>query len=349
MPAATAHSVFGVEDFKIDARFLSHMAFLCSPDKPLETPTVMGGYAMSEICVSEPETADIKMYLNTLRSPGQAAYVSKVTSEMRQAAARSRNTAVAEAADAMDAEFQRFKSAFFVRVRSFLVMHTETNEIVGRIVTFPGQISDDYGNNLEEHTEHGAKETKVTRAHVAEGLTTVYIGHGQGSAMAQLCAFASGNQAIIFDGTTLSELLVHNAVERKCVKSEPINSDVERKWHILHYRSEAWAKKQDTTARITLTAAKKIDAEEKAAEEAANESKVSETKNAGQLTDTSAEDEDISAKDWFDKLEWHMIGGIIPVAAQHHFTRTGRYNAKALSDMIIDYTASVRAAEDPYA
>ncbi|CAC9514605.1 hypothetical protein, unknown function [Leishmania infantum JPCM5] len=349
MPAPAVHTVFGVEDFKIDARFLSHMAFLCSPDKPVETSTLIGSYAMCEICVSEPETADIMMYLDTLRSPGQQAYVGKVTSEMRQAAGASRNTAVAEAADAMDAEFARLKSVFFLRVRSFVVIDTETNETVGRVVTFPGQISDDYGNNLEEHSEHGANQIKVVRAHTAEELITVYIGHGQGAAMAQLCACASGGQAIVFDGTTLSELLVHNAVQHKCVKSEPIDDGVERDWHILHYRSEAWAKKQDATVRATVAAARKIDAEEKAANEAAREGKGPEAKKKGESTTRAAEKEDCSAEKWFKKCEWITVGGIIPVVAQCRFARTGRYNAKALSDMITDYTASMQAAEDPYA
>ncbi|CBZ28911.1 hypothetical protein, unknown function [Leishmania mexicana MHOM/GT/2001/U1103] len=348
MPAPAVHSAFGVEDFKIDARFLSHMAFLCSPDKPVETSTLIGNYAICEICVSEGETADIMMYLDTLRSPGQEGYVGKVTSEMRKAAAASRNTAIAEAADAMDAEFARLKSVFFVRVRSFVVIHTETNEVVGRILAFPGQISDDYGNNLEVHSEHGANQMKVARAHIAGGLTTLYIGHGQGAAPAQICAGASGSQAILFDGTALSELLVHNALQHGCVQWEPLDDEVKGNWGILHYRTEAWAKKQNATASATIAAARKIDAEEKGIREAVGEGKVFGAKNTGESTINATEKEDRSPLNWFKKCEWITVSGIIPVVAQCRFARTGRYNAKALSDMIIDYTASMQAAEDPY-
>ncbi|KAG5472452.1 hypothetical protein LSCM1_03851 [Leishmania martiniquensis] len=343
------HTAFGAEDFHIDGRFLSHMAFLCSPDKPVETSTVIGNYAVSEICVSEAEAADIKMYFDTLRSPGQAAYVRKVMAEMRKGGAACDNGTVAEAAEAMATEFQRFESVFFVRVRAFLVIHVESNETVGRIVTFPDQISDDYGNNLEEHSEQGISQSKVVLAQNAEQLPTIYIGHAQGAAMAQLCACAYSRQAIVFDGTTLSELLVHNAVEQKCVRPEPMDEG-EKSWHIIHYRTEAFAKKQDATAKATITAARKVDADERAAK-AAKGTKVEEEKKTGEFAAKAAqkEEEDYrAAKAWFKKCEWNTVGGIIPAVAQTRFTRTGRYNAKALSDMMVDYTVSMRAAHDPY-
>ncbi|KAG5473220.1 hypothetical protein CUR178_03139 [Leishmania enriettii] len=350
MPAHVTHTAFGTEDCSIDARFLSHMAFLCSPDKPVETSTVIGKYAVSEICVSEAEAADIKMYFETLRSPGQTAYVSKLTAEMHRAAAACGDSAMAEAADAMMAEYKRFKSVFFLRMRAFVVIHVEKNETVGRILTFPDQISDDYGNNLDEHSEQGINQAKVSQAQFAERLPTVYVGHAQGAAMAKLCACAYSRQAILFDGTTLSELLVHNAVEQRCVQPEPMD-DEEKRWNLIHYRTEAFAKKQDATAKATMVAAKKIDAEEKAAREAAMAAKEEEEKKSGAYAiqvAKKAEDDYYAAQVWLQKSEWNMIGGIIPTVAQTRFARTGRYNAKALSDMFVDYTVSLRASQDPY-
>ncbi|KAG5498728.1 hypothetical protein JKF63_03016 [Porcisia hertigi] len=349
MPACAEHTAFGAEDFKIDGRFLSSMAFLCSPDKPVETSTVIGSYAVNEICVSDAETADIKMYLGTLRSAGQAAYVRKVAAEIRLAARAEGDQAAAEAADAMEAEFCRLKKVFFPRVRSFIVVRVDTGKSVGRIVTFPDQISDDYGNNLEERSEQGFNQHKVNQSHVADALKTVYMGHGQGSALAQVCACASGRQVIVFDGTTLSDLLVHNAVQHKCVKLEPLADDeAEEDWHIIHYRTEASAKRQDAAAKAIITAAHKIDAEEKAAAEAAKEA---EAKLNGDINNKAAaeEEEDNLAEEWLKKCEWNTIGGIIPAVAQNRFLRTGRYNAKALSDMMVDHTVLLQASHDPYA
>ncbi|KAK7201115.1 hypothetical protein NESM_000172200 [Novymonas esmeraldas] len=353
MPAPTVHTAFGVEDFRIDARFLSSVAFLCSPDKPVETSTVIGNYALSEICVSETEAGDINMYLDTLRSPGQASYVSKVIAQIHVAAEQSRNRAAAEAADAMEVEFARFKQVFFLRVRSYEVLRVDTHESIGRIVTFPDQISDDYGNNLDPHSEQGISKTTVERAKGAENLPTIYVGHAQGAAMAEICACAAGRQAIIFDGTTLSELLVHNAVQQGRVHLDALDGDAQKEWSILHYRTAASASRQDATAKVTIAAAKKIDAEEKAARDAAIAAKAADGKKNGEVKskDEAAKEaeQQKAAENWLKKSEWNTIAGIIPAVAQTRFTRTGRYNAKALSDMILDYTASMQAAHDPYA
>lgn len=342
MPAPAAYTLFGAADLPVNARFLSNIAFLTSPDKPVETSTVVGNYAISEMCVAEGEAADFKMYLDTLRSAGQAAYVSKIAAEIRQANSRAAN----ETAEALESEFARFKKTFFLRVRSFQVLSIATGEPQGRIVTFPDQISDDYGTNLDVHNEQGISQSMVNRAQGAEALPTVYVGHGQGSAMAQLCACASGNQAIIFDGTTLSNLLVGNAVAHQCIKSEPV-AETERQFNVIFYRTNASASKQDATLAAVDAAAKKVAAQEAKEAAAAKAAAEAEARKNGQQI-PKPEEEDKSAEDFFKTVEYISIGGIIPAAAQARFNKTGRYNAKALSDMFVDYTASVQAAQNPY-
>lgn len=353
MPAPAAHTLFGRADLKVDARLLSNLAFMASAEKPVETPTLIGGYAMSEMCVSDAETADIKMYLNTLRSEGQQDFVSQVVAKLRAQVAQSRNHAVAAAADAIESDFARLVKVFFLRVRSYEVIHVESEESVGRIVCFPDQISDDYGNNLEERTEAGVIQSLVDRARGAEKLATVYVGHGQGAAMAELCGCAAGRQAIIFDGSLLSSLLVFNAVTHKCVQSEPEDDGVPHDFNLINYRTEATAKKHDAVVKALTQAVEEVHAEEKAAEEAAEAEarKKGEEKKKDDKNDErkkKEEEQQKAAVEWFENREWYKIGGIVSAAANKRFESTGRYNAKALSDMLVDYTASVRPTEDPY-
>lgn len=349
MSAPAAHTLFGRPDLKVNARFLSTIAFLASAEKPVETPTLVGDYAMSEMCVSDAETADIKMYLDTLRSEGQKDFVSQIVAKLR---AQSRNHAIAAAADAIESDFARLVKVFFMRVRSYQVIQVSTDEPIGRIVCFPDQISDDYGNNLEERTEAGIIQSIVDRSRGAEKLPTVYVGHGQGAAMAELCGCAAGRQAIIFDGSVLSSLLVYNAVVHKCVQSEPEDGDAPREFNLINYRTEAVAAKQDAIVKPIQKAVEEIAAAEKAEEEAA----AAEARKKGEVKKEDKNDErrkkeeakEKAAAEWFENREWYMIGGIVSAAASSRFERTGRYNAKALSDMLVDYTASVRPTPNPY-
>ncbi|KPA83292.1 hypothetical protein ABB37_02959 [Leptomonas pyrrhocoris] len=353
MPAPAAHTLFGLADLKVNARFLSNVAFMASADKPVETPTLIGDYAMSEMCVSKAETEDLKMYLGTLRSDGQKKFVSQVVEKLRAAAAQTRNRAVAAAADTIESDFAHLAKVFFLRVRSYEVIKVSADKSVGRIVCFPDQISDDYGNNLEEHNETGIIQSLVDRSHNADKLPTVYVGHGHGAAMAEVCGCATGRQSIIFDGSILSTLLVLNAVTHKCVLSEPGDDDVPHEFNLMNYRTEATITTQDAIIKPIQTAAEEVLAEEKAEEEAAAEEA---NKNGGGKKEEKADAESKKKEDeqqkaamaWFDNRVWHKIGGIVSPAASNHFERTGRYNAKALSDMLLDYTASVRPAEDPF-
>jgi hypothetical protein len=352
MSAPAAHTLFGLADLKVNARFLSNIAFMASAEKPVETPTVHGDYAMSEMCVSDAEMADMKMYLDTLRSAGQQDFVSQVVAKLRAQVAKSRNYAVAAAADSIESEFARLVKVFFLRARSYEVIKVSTEEPVGRIVCFPDQISDDYGNNLEERNEMGVLQSLVDRSRNADRLPTVYVGHGQGAAMAELCGCAAGRQAIIFDGNILSTILVFNAVTHKRVQSEPEDGDVPHEFNLINYRTEATAKKQDAVVKAIQQAVEDVYAEEKAAEEAAaaNAKKNGEVKKDEKSEERRKKEEEQqqAAVAWFENREWYSIGGIVSAAASQRFDRTGRYNAKALSDMLVDYTASVRPSEDPY-
>lgn len=353
MSAAAAHTLFGRSDLKVNARLLSTFAFLASSEKPVETPTLVGDYAMSEMCVSDAETADIKMYLDTLRSEGQQDFVSQIVQKLRAQAAQSRNHAVAATADAIESEFARLVKVFFLRVRSYQVIQVSTDSPVGRVVCFPDQISDDYGNNLEERSEAGIIQSIVDRSKGAEKLPTLYVGHGQGAAMAELCGCAAGRQAIIFDANLLSTLLVYNAVTHKCVQSEPEDGDMPHEFNLINYRTEASAAKQDAVIKAVKKAVEEIAAEEKAAEEAAAaeaKKKGAEPKKEDKNDERRKKEEERekAAAEWFENREWYKIGGIVSPAASSRFERTGRYNAKALSDMMVDYTASIRATPNPY-
>ena len=352
MPAPAAHTLFGHADLKVDARFLSNLAFMASSDKPVETPMSVGDYAMSEMCVSDSEAADFKMYLDTIRSVGQEDFVSKVVTKLRAQAAQSRDHAVAATADALECEFARLTKVFFLRARSYQVIKISTDEPVGRVVCFPDQVSDDYGNNLDEHNETGIIQSLVDRSHGAEMMPTVYVGHGQGAAMAEVCGCATGRQAIIFDASLLSTPLVYNAVRHKCVQSDPEDVDVPHEFKLIYYRTDATAKKQDAIFKTFHKAVEEVYAEEKAAEEAAaaEASKKGEAKKEDKNDERRKKEEEQqkAALEWFENPEWYQIGGIVSAAASSRFERTGRYNAKALSDMLVDYTASIRPAKDPY-
>ncbi|KPI90199.1 hypothetical protein ABL78_0717 [Leptomonas seymouri] len=345
MPAPAVHTLFGFPDLKVNAHLLANLAFMASSDKPMESPTLSGGYAMSEMCVSDAETAELKMYLETLRSNGQKTFVSRIVEKLRGEAAQTRNQAVAAAADTIEADYARLLKVLFLRARSYDVIKVSTDKPVGRFVCFPDQISDDFGNNLEEHSEAGVIQSLVARSRDADKLPTVYVGHGQGAVMAVLCGCATGSQSILFDGTILSTLLVANAVEHKCVQCEPDECPVPREFNLINYRTEAMAKKQDAVVKSILKAAGEVKREEKAAEARKNgEEKKENKKDERDLKD---EEQQKAAAAWIESSEWYKIGAIVSPSASGRFEKTGRYAAKALSNMLADYTATIRPSENP--
>lgn len=344
MSAPKIHALLGASDLKLSSKTLSILSFMCSPDKPVDAANTMGDIAFSEICISDVESADISVFLDTLRSPGQTRYVSKLVAAIRQEGQQTRNRALVTAADAIESENARILKVFFLRARAYQVIRVSTDEVIGRIVAFPDQISDDYGNNMEVRTEKGIYNTKVNCAHDAAFLPTVYVGHGQGSAMAQICGFATGQPAIILDGNVLSDVLVQNAVAHKCVKGEA--PSVERDWNVIHYQTEACEKRYGATDVKVVEVAKQILAEEKAAEAKAAEKAKKE--NGGAKANEKPEDEGYPAEKYFGVQEWQKVTGVISSAATSRFERTGRYPSSVLSDMFVNYTTIIRPSAAPY-
>ncbi|CAD2218041.1 hypothetical protein AGDE_05676 [Angomonas deanei] len=237
----TTPYLFGTEDCKVDNKLVSALCHMCTPDKAVDKTSLFGDFAFSEMCVSDEMTLEHKKALEAIRAPIQGDFINRVVEELRSKG--DSKPALAKLADAIDGEYKRLLKVFFLRVRCFIVIRNSTNEPIGRIVAFPEQIADDYGNNLDEHNETGMGKMKVLFAQQSNKSrigTTLYVGHGAGATMAQICGCLKDEPAVTFDSTYLSEILTRNIFREELPKKFELaeRKEGEFPWNILSYYFE---------------------------------------------------------------------------------------------------------------
>lgn len=319
-------------DLKLTPKMLSALANMCSAEKPFEDTILIGDFAFAEICVSDEETKELKDIFNTLRNDDAKSFVGQLVDAANAKAKEARKPALAKVAEAMDAEYRRLVKTFFIRVRCFEVYRNSSGASIGRVIAFPDQFSDEYGNNLDAHTEEGMHLGRVSHAKKSKALfsSTVYLGHGQGAAMAQYCGFLKDEEAIVFDSTPLGEAIVQHAVTRKLpdeVQAAP-RKESPRDCNVKHFYLEATAKPMESVQPKVVEIIASV--------HAAN-------------LDGGDEKQAEQAKSYFAKRCTCKVAAVLSAAVATRAEKTGRVPAAAWSDMLNAHMTTIHMAPSPYA
>lgn len=325
----SAPTLFETTDCKIDGKMLAQLAQLCSPDLPAATTTMIGDFAFNEICLGVKETDNFKNILLSFREDTHAHYVDDVIARMKKVAADKKCNVMKQLAAATDAEYTRLCNVFFLRVRHFEVTRISTHQIIGRIVSFPDQVSDDYGNNLQTRDEKCMNPGKALHADTATALKTVYLGYGQGATMAQILGCLNDTECIVFDGTLCAEVLLRstfsNPLPEHIKKPEPKEGEENKEdthaWHVISYSLELVGARYAAA----IPAALEIAAE-------AAEGK--------ELDDEAAA--------YLEKRSGNKITGLVSEALTTRFNQTSKFSTTSLSTLLGEYMTAIRPCAYPY-
>lgn len=350
MPAAPVQILFGAPDCKLTNKMLGHIASMVTPDLPANNTSMIGDFAFSEICISDVEASTLRDTIIALRNGPNPGYIHEVLDRL----AGEKSKAVAKVAESIEAEYARICKVFFLRSRCMEVSRVSTNEVIGRIISFPDQISDDYGNNLEPRGEKGMNPGKVAHAYNSGERkgATLYIGHGQGATMAQICACLNDEQCIILDGTITSELLTQNFFQNelpKTVKMEERQGG-DREWNILFESLEVVESRLAAGIPAVMEVAKEV-AQKQAAERAEEaKKKREEERKEGKPQPPKKEgpsDAEVAAT-YFEKRITNKLSGLVNSAALTRFQGSGKFPASAISNFVTEYTTIVSTSNYPF-
>lgn len=340
--------LFGTPELKVDPTILSVLTSMCTPDKPFERTGLFGDIAFSEVCLSDNDTIKIKECIELLRTDEQKGYVSDVLDALQERAKKDNSPLLEKLTTATETEYKRLCKAFFIRTRCFIVIRNSTHAVIGRVIAFPDQISDDYGNNLDEHNEKGLNTVKVVRAKEAFESrvgSTLYLGHGQGATLAQLCACVADEPAVIFDPTFLSEVLLRNAFRDelpKKFKMEP-RKEAQFPWNVLSYFYEGALLQYlpVVSPAIEVVAAELAKRKE--------EKEGGEEKKEGAEEEQKAEKKEVEqAEAFFAKRTTYLANGVLSPSLSSRAEKTNRYAASMLSDIYTDSMTKVKPGSYPY-
>ncbi|EPY23756.1 hypothetical protein STCU_07484 [Strigomonas culicis] len=268
-----------------------------------------------------------------LRTDALKNYVSDVLDAMQERAKKEKSPLLEKLAASMEVEYKRICKAFFVRARCFIVVRTSTNAIIGRVIVFPDQVSDDFGNNLDEHNERGLNALKVVRAKDTFETrvgSTLYIGHGQGATLAELCAAVADEPAIVFDPTFLSEVLLRTVLDDTLPEKFAMDErkEVPFPWNVLYYLHEGPLLHYLPVVPLALDVLKAQLAQ----------------RNPGNVTKEQQQLNTFRAKRTTFKAS-----GVLPSSLSSRAEKSCRYHATMLSDIYTDSMTRIQPIKHPYA